>query len=241
MSQTLYLLKDELMARTTGWNARFFGVQPTKKGSPEDFHSLKRKVGLKTDFGWGEVQHLETVFEKADIWKDFPAQGLKFIAAEIRAGEEDQRIDLLYLQEDGGLYPCELKLGGTSLDTHGQIIRYIADLSYQEIDADWLWEVRKRYLVRRGTTREDALKIARHELHRHLRNSGIGPNDLHMVRNAGILVDEGFKPQLLKAVRYLNEFCGFSLRMLQMNTFVGEDWNVDAPEFRARIDIVELQ
>ena len=46
---------------------------------------------------------------------------------------------------------------------------------------------------------------------------------------------------MLKSVRYLNEECGFSIRLLRMDAFVAEDWDVNAREFRVRIDITEIQ
>jgi len=82
---------------------------------------------LKTDLAWQEVQNLQRIFRGAEIWQNFPVEGLKFVFAELQPGDEDQRIDLLYLRDDGG----------TSLDTHGQLIRSIADLNYQSIDIDW--------------------------------------------------------------------------------------------------------
>ena len=36
-----------------------------------------------------------------------------------------------YLRQDGAIIPCELKIGGNSKDSHGQLIRYIAALHYR--------------------------------------------------------------------------------------------------------------
>ena len=241
MPQTLYLLKDEELFQTTGNSAICYGVKPSGKGSYDDFHNLSRKISLKNDLGWREVENLQKLFRQAEIWENFPAEGLKFIFAELRAGDEDQRIDLLYLRDDGGLYPCELKIGGDSLDTHGQLLRYIADLHFQNIDSDWLIDRRRRYLTNKGVTGNMDQTIEIEKLKGYLTEKGIEDKHLHLLRNSGIIVDEAFKPQMLKAVRYLNEESAFSIRLLRMDAFAADDWDVSAPEFRVRIDITEIQ
>jgi len=241
VTQTLYLLKEEKLAQAKGNAAIFFGVKPNSKGSYDDFHNLNRKISLKKDLGWREVEILQKVFRQAEIWENIPAEGLKFIFAELRAGDEDQRIDLLYLRDDGGLYPCELKIGGDSLDTHGQLLRYIADLDQQNIDTNWLIHHRKRYLANKGITGDMDHKVDIKKLKDYLTSKGIEDKHLHLLRNSGIIVDEAFKPQMLKAVRYLNEESAFSIRLLRMDAFAADDWDVCAPEFRVRIDITEIQ
>lgn len=239
MAKHLYLLKDDNLA--AGGSAYFFGVKPGSKGSYQDFHTLDRKIGLKKDLRWGEVAHLQQVFRGAEIWTNFPAEGLKLIFAELKAGDEDQRIDLLYLRDDGGLYPCELKIGGTSLDAHGQLIRYISDLHFQSINTQWLVEAGQRYLTNKGVTDSREHDIEEHQFRCFLSTKGIEDRHIHLIKNAGILVDEDFKSQALKAVRYLNEQCGFSIRLLRLDAFAAQDWAIDQGEFRVRIDVVEVQ
>ncbi len=241
MANTLYLLKDENLAHGSLKSGLIYGVKPGVKGSYDDFHNLNRGISIKNDLGWREVENLQRIFRQAEIWENFPATGLKFVFAELRAGDEDQRIDLLYLRDDGGLYPCELKIGGDSLDTHGQLLRYIADLHYQPISTDWLLERRKRYLVNRGVTGDMDQTVDAEKFKDYLASKGIANNRLHLLRNSGIIVDEGFKPQLLKAVRYLNEQCGFSIRLLRMEAYVASDWDVNDSKYLARIDIKEIQ
>lgn len=241
MPNTLYCLKDDDLSGQTGFLAKFYGIKPDGKGSPDSFAALTRKIGLKDDFGWHEVQNLQAVFSGADIWQDFPAEGLKFICAETKGGDENQRIDILYLREDGGLYPCELKLGGESKDTHGQLIRYIADLHYQKIDREWIIAQRLAHLTRKEITdtREHFAERIRWE--KYFEEHKIEDKHVHLIRNSGIIVDEGFKSQLLKAVRYLNEYCGFSIRLLRLDTFVAEDWVAGKSRYLARIDVIEVQ
>ena len=79
----------------------------------------------------GKKMILNWFFRGANIWPDFPEKGYRLVGVEFKAGDEEQRVDILYIRDDGALLPCELKIGGTSRDTHGQLIRYIADLQFQ--------------------------------------------------------------------------------------------------------------
>jgi hypothetical protein len=196
---------------------------------------------LKADLNWAEVKDLQQMFSGAGIWDNFPVQGLRFICAELKAGDEDQRIDLLYLRNDGGLYPCELKIGGESKDSHGQLIRYIADLSYQVIDAEWLKTKIVEYLLRKKVVREQDHLIEKQSLEEYLTNNHITDRHLRLINNAGLIIDENFPPQMLQAVRYLNEHCGFSIRLLQIEAFVAEDWKPELPFYLVRIELTEIQ
>lgn len=236
MAKHLYLLKDDNLA--AGGSPYFFGVKPGGKGSYQDFHALDRKISLKDDLTWGEVDHLQHVFRGAEIWTNFPAEGLKLIFAELKAGDENQRIDLLYLRDDGGLYPCELKIGGTSLDAHGQLIRYISDLHFQTINTQWLIDKRRRYLNNKDSRKQD---IEEQQFRDFLSAKGIADRHIHLITNAGILIDEDFKSQEIRAVRYLNEQCGFSIRLFRLDAFAAQKWSIDQVKFRIRIDIVEVQ
>ena len=71
--------------------------------------------------------------------------------------------------------------------------------------------------------------------------NGIDDRHVRLIKNSGIIVDEGFKPQMLKAVRFLNEMCGFSIRLLRLDTYVSETWSLDSDDYLMRIDIVEVQ
>jgi hypothetical protein len=240
MSKHLYLLKDSKLTAATDGSPFVFGVKPTVKGTHDDFFSLNRKISLKNDLGWGEVTHLQKVLRGAEIWEGFPAEGLKFIFAELKAGDEDQRIDVLYLRDDGGVYPCELKIGGASLDAHGQLIRYISDLHYQAINREWLINAHLRYLENSGVEGSCGLDIARSKMMRFFGDKNIEDRHIHLC-SAGIIIDEGFKSQTLKAVRYLNDRCGFSIRMLRLDAFADRDWSIDQDMYRVRIDVVEVE
>jgi len=241
MAMHLYFLKDEGLVGTSGGSPSSFGVRPGGMGSYDEYFALSRKISLKNDLRWGEVGQLQKVFRGAEIWSNFPAAGLRLIAAEFRAGDEDQRVDLLYLRDDGGLYPCELKIGGASLDAHGQLIRYISDLHNQTINTQWLINAQNRYLTSKGVTDSCAQDIENRKLRDYLLSKQLEDRHIHLLRNSGIIVDEDFKPQGLKAVRYLNEQCGFSIRLLRLDAFAAADWAFTQPMFRVRIDFVEVQ
>lgn len=64
---------------------------------------------------------------------------------------------------------------------------------------------------------------------------------VRILPKTGMLMDEGFTPQLLKAVRYLNGYCGFSIRFLQIEAFSEESWTKGAQDFMYRLDFVDVQ
>lgn len=76
----------------------------------KEYALMKRRINLKKDLKWHEVRDFQIFLRKADIWNDFPVIGLTLVGAEIKKSRNDQRMDLLYLRQDGALIPCELKL-----------------------------------------------------------------------------------------------------------------------------------
>jgi hypothetical protein len=240
MGRTLYLTKDPLFTQLGGQDNFAFGVTPPDPESYDDYHKLDHPISLKKDMEWEEVKHLQNIFRKAGIWENFPAEGLKFILAEHKGGDEEQRVDVLYLRDDGGIYVCELKIGGIAWEPHGQLIRYISDLRFQPMDSAWLIEHRDGYLEKAGKdggtrTRE------RHKLQRYLSDNDIQDKHIHLIQKSGIIVDESFRSQVLKTVRYLNEQCGFSIRLLRMDAFADDGWDIDSERWKVRIEIVEVQ
>ena len=240
MPISLYVLKDLSLTHKRGFFAHAFGIRPGNLGTAEEFSALTRKISLKKDLKWKEVKNLQKVFSKAGLWSDFPVQGLRFISAELKGGVENQRIDILYLREDGGLYPCELKLGSKEKDSHGQLIRYIADLYYQRTDSEWLMKQRLNYLKKQKSKDEREHKLDLMNLESYLTHKHIAANQIRPVLNSGIIVDEGFKPQMLKAVRYLNDQCGFFIRLLKLSAYVDSDWAINKKEYLMRIDVEEI-
>ena len=219
-----------------GWTV---GIQPYDPRHWQQYMQMRTQVGLKADFGWGEVTHLQNIIRKSDIWRDFPARGYTLVNAEFKGGDEDQRIDLLYLREDGALLPCELKIGGDSKDSHGQLIRYIADLYYQPLNLAWVNEFHSAFVNKI----DDAIAQRLHseKFQQFLESNRIEDRFIRMLPQTGVLMDEGFPPQLLKAVRYLNGYCGFSIRLLKIDCFVDANWTNESQDFMFRMDFVDVQ
>lgn len=233
MPISLYGLYDENLG---GWSV---GIQPYDVKYWQDYMTMKKKVSLKRDFGWGEVTHLQNILRKADIWTDFPARGYSLVNAEFKGGDEEQRIDLLYMRNDGALLPCELKIGGESKDTHGQLIRYIADLYYQKIDLAWVQAAHDAFLGR--ITDTVARQLHSDKFTRFVDDNNIEDRFIRVLPQTGVLIDEGFPSQMLKAVRYLNGYSGFAIRMLQIDTFVADTWQAGSKDFMFRMDFVDVQ
>jgi hypothetical protein len=228
---SLFLSKDQA--------GTHFRIKPKSDEQWNDYYRLRKPVGLKRDLHWHEKYDLQNLIRKADVWSDFPAVGLTLVDAEFQGGDELQFVDLLYLRDDGGLLPCELKIGGELQEPHGQLIRYIADLSFQKLDLEAVNERRQHFM--------DAIidKVAKHvheqKFLRFIEQNKIADKFLRLLPRSGIVIDEDFAPQLLKAIRYLNHDCGFSIRMIRINAFVAEDWKPDASEFLMRLDFVDVQ
>lgn len=235
MSRSLYGLYDGI-SEGIGWT---ISNQPYDPKYWPDYMTMKKRVGLKNDFGWGEVTHLQNFLRKADIWSDFPAKGYTLVNAEFKGGDEDQRIDLLYMRTDGALLPCELKIGGNNKDAHGQLIRYISDLYFQKIDLAWAKAANQQLVDRINSEAAKCLHSEKFE--EFIADNQIEGRFVRILPQTGVLMDEGFTPQLLKAIRYLNGYCGFSIRLLQIDAFVEDSWTNESRDFKYRLDFVDVQ
>lgn len=234
MSKSIYCAKDPQMSSEV-----MFGIKPPYGDKYWSvYECMQCPIGLKTHLGWGEDQ-LKQVLRKGNIWQDFPAKGYTLVGCEFKPGDEDQRVDLLYIRNDGGLLPCELKIGGESFDTHGQLIRYIADLYFQGVNLAWVQKYHQKFL---GTISNwAALDIQNDTFYKFITDNGIEDRFVRILPKSGVIMDEYFKPQLLKTVRYLNEYCGFSIRLIQIETFVADDWNNEKKDYLFRIDFTDVQ
>jgi hypothetical protein len=216
-----------------------FGTSPKGKASYNEYYALDRRISLKTELQWRETVQLQNILRFADIWEDFPAIGLTLIDAEFKGGDEDQRIDLLYLRNDGGILPCELKIGGDAKDSHGQLIRYMADLRFQTLDMAFLKDRHQHFLG--YLTDQVAKDIHIQKFNEFLSANVISDKFIRLLPRSGILIDEGFPSQLLKAVRYLNNEAGFAIRLLKIVPYVAATWKPDETEFIMRLDFYDVQ
>lgn len=232
MSKSLYCLCSPSSGTT-------FGIRPYKDQYWADYCQMRCKVGLKADLGWSEVQELHRVLTRSDIWEDFPAKGYTLVASEFKAGDEEQRIDILYLRDDGALLPCQLKIGGESFDSHGQLIRYISDLHFQPVNFEWIKRYHEQFLSR--IEDEAAKSLHKEKFSQFLDQNDIENQCIRILPRTGIVMDEDFKPQMLKAVRYLNGYCGFAIRLLQIEVYVDDSWSPSVDDYMFRIDFTDIQ
>ena len=232
MSRSIYCIKDP------NYDGFYFGIKPYEDKYRLKYDSMKRHVGLKSKLGWGEYE-LKKILSKGNIWQDFPAEGHTLVGAEFKLGDEDQRVDILYIRNDGGLLPCELKIGGKSLDTHGQLIRYIADLYFQDVNLAWIKEYHQKFLDK--ISNDLAQRVQRCTFDKFITDNGIEDRFVRVLPKTGIIMDECFKSQLKNAVRYLNEYCSFSIRLIQVEAFVADDWKKEKEDYLFRIDFTDVQ
>ena len=203
----------------------------------KEYALMNRKINLKKDLKWRETQ-LQMFLRKSDIWEDFPVVGLTLVSAEIKKSRNDQSIDLLYLRQDGALIPCELKIGGSSKDSHGQLIRYIADLHFQN-PVDLLKDNRKKFV--NWLDDPIAQRIHKKKFNDFMSVNGIDEKFIRILPRSGLLMDEEFQRYLFKAVIYLNEVCGFSIRMIQIKAYVKGSWSQDDTSYLFRVDFEETK
>ena len=123
--------------------------------------------------------------------KNFPAMEYTLVRAEFKAGDEDQRLDLLYLRNDGALLPCELKIGGKDRDTVGQLLRYVADLYFQTVDLEWLRRQHDQ-LVDTFGFKKGIDDIFRSDFDRFITENAIESRHVRFLPRAGVIIDEDF-------------------------------------------------
>ena len=236
MPKTIYGIKDPNMPLDF-----MFAIDPSSLcENREDYACLNRRIRLKKDLGWRE-KHLKHLLRQGNIWQDFPTKGYTMVGCEFQPGGEDQRVDILYIRSDGGLLPCELKIGGKSLDAHGQLIRYIADLHFPDEDVNLAWVQKYHQKFLRTISNSATMHIQDDIFEKFIADNGIEEQSVHILPKAGIIMDECFKSQLKKAIRYLNEYCGFSIRLIQVETFVADDWKKEMENYLFRIDFTDVQ
>jgi hypothetical protein len=240
MPQTLYFLKTQFqVAAATGLqetSMTTFGVQPRV---PEH-RTVPRRISLKRDLGWAEVRNLQGVMRSADFWESFPELDVHLITAEFQPGTQRQRIDLLYLRADGGVFPCELKIGAYDDGSVGQLIRYLADLDAQAISREWVLRKHRQYLRRKHLRQERRLQHVKVDLAQFA--DAIAPiPDPTLARSTGIIVDEGFPPSVTSSVSFLNRRFGFNIRLFRVDAYVSQDWVITQPSYAMRIEFNEVE
>lgn len=232
MSMSLYCVRDPQFGFT-------IARKPFDEKYWAEYQTMRRCISLKDDLRWSEKEELQKVLCRADIWTDFPAVGLTLAGVEFKAGDEDQRIDILYLRADGALLPCELKIGGHSKDTHGQLIRYIADLQFQSPNFKWVQTFHRKYTEQ--ITNPDTRGSHNKKFDEFIAKHRITNKFIRVLPQSGIIIDEAFPSQLLKAVRHLNDRCGFSIRLIQARAYTSTEWTPTLTDYKFRLDFVDIQ
>ena len=200
---------------------------------------LRRRVSLKRDLGWSEVKNLQGFLRQSDGLTKFPMKDVQLAAVEFKPGDLNQRVDLLYIDSNGGLFPAELKLGGNSLDAAGQLVRYMADLDQQAITIEY---VRKKFQKTLDFFAPEFGPNYVGDIHLNKFNEFLDHHHItqpHLVDRKGWLINEEFPPQLEATVAFLNRR-GFDIRLIRLDAFVDENWQLDFDDRYMRIDLVDI-
>lgn len=209
------------------------GIRPYSESKRELYENLDTPVNLKDDLNWKEVRDLLAIIRGADMWDDFPIAGHTLIAADQKFGQKNQRLDLLYMNTSAELIAGELKIGGTETDTHGQLIRYIADIQQEEISWDWIYEQRNKYLRRLPEITSD-IESEKFERFRNRMAPSIKPR---FNANKGFILDEFFKSPLTTSLEFLRVTASLDFRAIKISAFGEPDLTFTDPRIYLRLEI----
>jgi hypothetical protein len=240
MMQTLYFVNtiEEVEDRSTSpptvtQQDRFnFGSKPYHAKYQAKYDAMTRFVSLDKDVGWDEAK-LQIVLRRSGIFKGFPLPDAALVRAEFRPGGIDQRIDLLLLSTAGELVACELKIRGDYPDSHGQLLRYVADLTFDPWDLE---RVRKAHAAYLGTIKDGvASSLTAEQFDNFIKEHCIAASGPLPVRAGGVIIDVDFKDATRAAVRYLNQR-GFRIELLRLRARVPDNWTATSDDRWMRLD-----
>ena len=229
--KSLFGLKDSELKGET-----YFGIKPYKDELQPDYDNLDKEIKLKDDLEWGEDEHFQNLLRKADIWSDYLIDGLTIVEAEFKIYEQDQRVDILYLDNNGLLIPCELKVSGDKKDTHGQLIRYMSDICSANTNMDFVKAKFEQFLQK--FSEKEIRKLHEKKLNEFIKTHKITKISTSPFR--GIIIDNGFRPQLKKAVEHLNNKCNFDITLIKVTAKVNNSWAKSADEYLFRLDFSQI-
>lgn len=190
-------------------------------------------MSLEQDVGWNEAK-LQTILRRSGIFEGFPIPDAVLVRAEFKPGGIDQRIDLLFLTSDGELVACELKIRGDYPDSHGQLLRYVADLSFDQWDLN---RVRAAHALYLGTIKDDLVsRLTDDRFGAFVEEHRINKSGPLPVRAGGVIMDVAFKAPTRAAVRYLNRLHGFRIELIQICARVPNDWSATGTDRWMRLD-----
>ena len=210
-----------------------FGVKPHDAKYQAKYDAMTRIVSLEQDVGWNEAK-LQVILRRSGIFDGFPLPDATLVRAEFKPGGIDQRIDLLFLTSGSELVACELKIRGDYPDSHGQLLRYVADLSFDPWD---LARVRSAHALYLGTIKNDLVSnLTRDRFNEFIEKHRIPASGPLPVRAGGVIIDVAFKDATRAAVRYLNRQHGFRIDLIQLRARVPDDWSATSDDRWMRLD-----
>jgi len=213
-----------------------FGARPYDAKYQAKYDAMQRIVSLTHDVGWDEAK-LQMVLRRSGIFEGFPLPDAALVRAEFKPGAIDQRIDLLLLSTSGELVASELKIHGDYPDSHGQLLRYVADLTYNSWDLD---RVRKAHAAYLGTITDSvASDLTSRQFDDFVETHSIPTSGPLPVRPGGVIIDVDFKAGTLAAVRYLNQR-GFKIDLLRVRARVANDWSATSDDRWMRLDFEDV-
>lgn len=213
-----------------------FGARPYAAKHQAKYDAMTREVSLVGDVGWDEAQ-LQINLRRSGIFEGFPIPDVALVRAEFKPGGIDQRIDLLLLSKASELVACELKIRGDYPDSHGQLLRYVADLTFDPWDLDRVRKAHAQYL---GTIKDVVAKhLTENQFDQFVSEHCIIASGPLPVRPGGVVIDVEFKEATLAAVRYLNQR-GFEIALIRLRARVPDDWTATSADRWMRLDFEDV-
>lgn len=214
-----------------------FCMKPAFDLDIQIYDSLSRVLSLRDDLKWHERYHLQNILAKAGIWDDF-FTGYQLVAAEVHLEEFNQRCDLLYIDKRGGLFVCELKVGGRDKDAIGQVLRDIGELEITTIDMEWITKKAAKF---RNIDPLDgiAFRLDRHcgKLHHFMKDNKI--QEFHVITNTALIIEEAPDLRMLLGVQAANRG-GNNFRVCNIQMKGLDDWVINDPVQYLRMDISNI-
>jgi hypothetical protein len=193
-----------------GWT---WGMSAGERWAPA-YAAMARRFCPKAELGWDEVKFIHQIIRRSGFWGPFFSGPGIALARE--APTDLSRIDFIFVHPDGLVVPCEVKIAGSSRDVHGQLLRYLAELSSSAIVADSVLSLARDFV---GSF-TDAVSRGIHgrQIAEFLDAHGTLAATLRCDGKTGVILDTEYDPSTLLSVDLINRQ-GFSVSAYELAFF----------------------
>jgi len=175
---------------------------------------MSRRFCPKALLGWDEIHFINQIIRRSGFWGPF--FGGPGIALARETKTDLSRIDFIFIHPDGLVVPCEVKVAGSSRDVHGQLLRYLAELSFSEISPDYVLTMARDFI---GSFTDGASRgLHGRTIAEFLDEHGTLGKEIRCDGKTGVILDTEYDPSTLLSVDLLNR-SGFSISAFELAFF----------------------